>query len=99
MIMWLAMLATSLAFAPGTPTGGRDEAAAEHLGWKLSIQAGTFRDRTAFEAIDAARALGVKYMEFYPGQMLSPDQKAGVGPDLSLDQRAALKDKLRDAGI
>ncbi len=78
----------------------RDDSAAEKLGWQLSVQAWTFRDRTAFEAADAAHALGVKYMEFYPGQSLRPEDKTAlVGPALSPDQRAAFKAKLASAGI
>ncbi len=100
--MRIAILAGVLAMTVSTLAQGpaRDAAAAEKLGWKLSVQAWTFRDRTAFEAIDAARALGVKYMEFYPGQALSPDQKdAKVGPDLNAAQRAAFKAKLAASGI
>src|SRR5689334_19391807 len=40
----------------------RDDAAAEKLGWRLAVQAWTFRDRTAFEAIDAAKKLGIRYI-------------------------------------
>ena len=39
--------------APQAKTA-RDDAAAERLGLRLSVQAWTFRDRTAFEAIDTA---------------------------------------------
>jgi sugar phosphate isomerase/epimerase len=92
-----AFVAGALAMQPGAT---RDDSAAEQLGWKLSVQAWTFRDRTAFEAIDAAHALGVKYMEFYPGQPLSPEQKdAKMGPDLSAAQRDAFKAKLSASGV
>jgi sugar phosphate isomerase/epimerase len=92
--------ATSVVAFVVQPSAPRDDTAAEKLGWKLSVQAWTFRDRTAFEAIDAAHALGVKYMEFYPGQSLSPEQKdAKVGPDLTAAQRDAFKAKLAASGV
>jgi sugar phosphate isomerase/epimerase len=91
---------------PAAPTGSaapastRDDSAAEKLGWRLAVQAWTFRDRTAFEAIDAARALGIKYIEFYPGQKLSPDRPDDkVGHDMSKEAQEALKAKLAAAGV
>jgi len=78
----------------------RDDSAAEKLGWRLGTQAWTFRDRTAFEAIDTAAKLGLKYIELYPGQPLRPDQKdAKVGPDLTEAQRDALSQKLAAAKV
>lgn len=43
--------------------------------WRLGTQTYTFRLFTLFEAIDKAKALGLKYVECFPGQALSPDQK------------------------
>jgi sugar phosphate isomerase/epimerase len=84
----------------GEKSMGRDDSAAEKLGWKLATQAWTFRDRTAFEAIETAQRLGLKYIELYPGQALSKDQpKAQVGPDLSQEQRAELRRKLAASGV
>jgi sugar phosphate isomerase/epimerase len=78
----------------------RDDSAAEKLGWHLGTQAWTFRDRTAFEAIDTAAQLGLHYIELYPGQALSPEQKdAQVGPDLTDAQREALLKKLAAAKV
>jgi sugar phosphate isomerase/epimerase len=86
--------------AQSNPAPARDDAAAEKLGWKLAVQAWTFRDRTAVETIDAAKRLGIKYIEFYPGQKLSPDRPDDtVGPDMSDDARDVLKKKLADAGV
>jgi sugar phosphate isomerase/epimerase len=78
----------------------RDDAAAEKLGWRLGVQAWTFRDRTAFEAIDTAAKLGLRYIELYPGQALSPDEKqAKVGPELTDAQRESLQKKLASARV
>lgn len=87
------------AAAPRTATASasgasRDDRAAEALGWRLGVQAWTFRDRTAFEAIDTAHALGLKYIELYPGQPLRPDNDAKVAVDMPEAQRDALRQKL-----
>jgi sugar phosphate isomerase/epimerase len=81
-------------------SASRDDAAAEKLGWRLGVQAWTFRDRTAYEAIDTAKKLGLKYIELYSGQSLRPDKRdAKVGVDMTDDQRDGLKHKLVDAGV
>jgi len=78
----------------------RDDSAAEGIGFKLGVQAWTFRDRSAFEAIDATHNLGVKYIELFPGQSLSPDDRSAlVGPALTAEQRGKLKAKLAASGI
>lgn len=109
----LGMLALALSAVAGQPSGQppskpaappkvalRDDAASEHLGWHLGVQAWTFRDRTAFEAIDTAARLGVRFIELFPGQLLGGDDpKAEVGPALSEAQRQALRDRLSSAGV
>jgi sugar phosphate isomerase/epimerase len=86
------------AAAPAAPV--RDDSAAEKLGWFLAVQAWTFRDRTAFEAIDATKKLGVKYIELYPGQPLSPEKPTEkVGPEMSKELRDELKKKLAESGV
>jgi sugar phosphate isomerase/epimerase len=104
----LAMLPTSLsataqakapdaaaATATRSKTQPRNDAAAEKIGWRLCVQAWTFRDRTAFETIDTAQALGLKYLELYPGQPLSKEQPTiKVGVDMGAEALAALKKKL-----
>ena len=78
----------------------RDDRAAEQLGWQLGVQAWTFRDRTTFEAIDTAHALGLKYIELYPGQKLAPEHgDHKVGPDLAPAMREALQQKLAARGV
>jgi sugar phosphate isomerase/epimerase len=85
---------------PGVPAAIRDGSAVEKLGWDLGCQAWTFRDRTCFEAIDTVKRLGLKNIELYPGQALSPDLKeTKVGPPLSAGDLSALKAKLATAGV
>lgn len=78
----------------------RDDSAAESLGWRLGVQAWTFRDRSACEAIETAAKLGFKYIELYPGQPLAPDDKeAKVGPEMSAEQFARLVTTLASAHV
>lgn len=75
-------------------SGVRDDAAAESLGWRLGTQAWTFRDRTLFETIDVARDLGLRYIECFPGQALSPEHSdVKFGVDLPAELQKALKER------
>lgn len=98
----VAQTSPALPVVPQKPAAAppRDDSAAEKLGWRLGVQAWTFRDRTAFAAIDTARALGLKYIELYPGQTLAKEFGAAkVAIDMPKEQLVALKSKLAEAGI
>lgn len=77
----------------------RDDRAAEQLGWQLGVQAWTFRDRTTFETLDTCKALGLKYVELYPGQKLAPGSDVVVGQDMTTEQIATLQKKLGECGV
>jgi sugar phosphate isomerase/epimerase len=69
-------------------------------GFALGCQAWTFKDFTAFEAIDKTVEAGGKVIEFYPGQRLSADRPgAKLDHHMSDENIAVLKDKLAKAGI
>jgi sugar phosphate isomerase/epimerase len=68
-------------------------------GVNLSVQAWTFNRFTAFEAIEKARAAGVKNIELFPGQKMAPGDETGVGPGMGAERTAALKAKLEAEGI
>jgi sugar phosphate isomerase/epimerase len=76
----------------------RDDSAAEKLGFKLSLQCWTFRNLTFFETIDQAAALGIKYLEAFPGQKLKPGSSVAVNSDMSDEVCSEIKTKLADAG-
>jgi len=68
--------------------------------WKLGMQAYSFNRFTFSEAVEKNRALGMDYIECYPGQTLSkenPDVK--VGHDMSAKDRRAMKQMLRNAEV
>src|SRR5580658_4864954 len=69
-------------------------------GFALGVQAWTFNDFTAFEAIDKTVEAGGKVIEFYPGQKLSADRPgAKLDHNMSDEDMAALQAKLAKAGL
>lgn len=84
--------------SPGS-AAGRDDAAAESLGWHLALQCWTFNDVTAFECIDRAKSMGLRYLELYPGQKMRPGAEATVHHEMSPADRDQLIAKLKETGI
>jgi len=73
---------------------------AEKLGWRLGCQAYSFNKFTFHEAVDKIASLGLRYVEMYPGQVLSskkPDVR--VGPSLSAEDRKDVQKKLADSDV
>jgi sugar phosphate isomerase/epimerase len=68
--------------------------------WHLAVQAWTYNQVTLFETIDKCKAVGVKYLEAYPGQKLSPEHKdVGFDDKLAAENRKLVKAKLKKDGI
>ena len=76
----------------------RDDSASEKLGMRLSLQCWTYRELTFFETADRAAALGVKYLEMYPGQKLKPGSDVKVNRDMNDETVAEIKKKLEENG-
>jgi sugar phosphate isomerase/epimerase len=76
----------------------RDDSASEKLGMKLSLQCWTYNRLSFFETVDRAAALGVKYLEIFPGQRLKPDSDVKVSRLMSQETIDEIKKKLKDAG-
>lgn len=70
------------------------------LGWRLGTQAWSFHHVTFFEAVNKTAALGLNYIEAYPGQRLSPAE-----PEVIFDQHLdaagmeKARMKLQSAGV
>jgi len=93
------LLAATLPCLAAEPTRGkRDDAASEKLGLKLSLQCYTFRELSFFETVDRAAAMGIRYLEIYPGQRLKPGSKETTSQNMSEATVAAINKKLADAG-
>jgi len=73
---------------------------AEKLGWRLGCQAYSFNRFTFHEALDKIAAVGLHYVEAYPGQKLSAEQPGvRIGPELNAEQRRELLKRLADKNI
>lgn len=80
-IFMAGVMAMGLAFAS---SASADEE------WPLGVQAFSFRHFTLYEAIGLTRALGLNYVESYPGQRLRPDSDVTISHELSDEDRQAL---------
>jgi len=84
------------AASPGTPGTPH----AEKLGWRLSCQLYTFRDRSFYEALPVLASLGIRLVE--PGFFLplSKEQPAlKTCEDLTPAQRREMKQRMEDHGM
>jgi sugar phosphate isomerase/epimerase len=69
-------------------------------GWRLGMQAYSFRKFTFYEAIDKTASLGLDWVEAYPGQKLSPDRPdIKTNHDMSPEIRQDIKRKLAESGV
>jgi sugar phosphate isomerase/epimerase len=69
-------------------------------GWQLGVQLWTFHTYTFMEAIAKAAALGVSWIEAYPGQKLGGDYPdINFDQNLSADLRKFIKEKLNEYGL
>jgi sugar phosphate isomerase/epimerase len=68
--------------------------------WRLCMQAYTFNRFTFYEAIDKTKALGLRYIEAYPGQRLSKEKPdVNFDHNVSAEMRTEVKKKLQAAGV
>ncbi|MGB7161490.1 MAG: sugar phosphate isomerase/epimerase, partial [Tepidisphaeraceae bacterium] len=69
------------------------------LGWRLGAQAYTFRALPLLDTIDVVKSLNLRYLEAYPGQKLSKEDPTRFDHNSTPEQRAIVKQKLKDAGV
>jgi len=78
----------------------KEAKAVDKLGWRLGLQAWTFHKDTLFEAIDNTAALGLRYIEAFPGHRLSKEKPDILfGEDSPPEVRSEVKKKLSDSGV
>ena len=80
-------------------TIGQGAPQATKLGWRLGCQAYSFNRFTFFDAIDKTASLGLKVIEAYPGQTISPQHKVGIGLGTPKQVLKAVKKHLADSGL
>jgi sugar phosphate isomerase/epimerase len=73
---------------------------AEKIGWRVSCNLYTFRDRSFYEALDVIAGLGIRRVEpafFLPLSKEQPDLKTSEA--LTPDQRKEMKKRIEDRGL
>ena len=70
-------------------------------GWRLGVQAWTFNRFTFYEAVEKTAALGLDWIEAYPGQRLSKEKPKDVKfhHTMSAEIREEVKQKLAECGV
>lgn len=100
LVAFAGLAALAQPASPAAKPAPRNSAPADALGLSLGTQAWTFRDRTAFEAIDIAADLGLTNIELFAGQELSPEHKdIKVGPGMAKEHMDALKKKMAERKV
>jgi len=92
--IWFAfgICLTSLVYTCSADDGSED--------WRLGVQAYTFNRFSFYEAVDKTRALGLRYIEAYPGQRLSKDKPdARFDHNMSSELQQEVLQKLHESGV
>jgi len=97
-ILTVLMVATALVpaaygQAPRQQRGQRTPE--QRLGWQLTCQAWTFREMSLLETLDTLNQLGIRYIEFFPGQKVSKDKAVGFDHNASPEIIEEVKAKLQ----
>ncbi len=73
---------------------------ADALGWRVGFSTYTFRGLTLFEALEKVAAVGLRYVELFAWQRLSPQHPdAKPAPGLAKELRKELQARASDLGI
>jgi len=97
MFAWLSVGAL-LALGTSLRADGPTSQGADKLGWKLTLQSWTVHETVA-HSIDIAQQLGVRYIEIYPGQQLSDEDKGKFDPSMSDAQIKGMLDKAKACDV
>jgi len=77
-----------------------NDAAIDKAGFRIGVQAYTFREMSLYETLDLMKYLGIHYVELYGGQTLSKENpKVKVGHDMPDQYTDELLVKLKESGV
>lgn len=71
----------------------------EDLGWDMGTQAYTFRKFTFFEAVDKTKALGLHFIEAYPGQKIGGGIEGVMNYTMDSASRQKIKNHLKKQDV
>lgn len=80
-------------------------AAADYAGVRIkefpvAVQCWTYRNYTFFETLDRVKALGIRYVQAYPEQLLGKEMpNVSFGPEMSEEQMKMVRNRVAAAGL
>jgi sugar phosphate isomerase/epimerase len=100
-LLTLIMLASAMASARPLGMAAEDDLSQVRINkFPVAMQCWTYRKYTFYEAVEKAKALGLKYVQAFPGQPLSAEEKGVVFSHLMTDpQIEAVRKKLAESGM
>ena len=100
MVVTLSALFTGTLFSQETTKQSPQIATDSYNGWRLAVQMWSFNRFKFYDALDKVAALGIDYMEAYPGQRFQGwKDKEKFHHNMSADLREQVKARLADAGV
>lgn len=93
------LLAAGLALSAVVACNQAPRPTAQDLGWKVGIQAWTFRNFTFFQAVDKTKSLGLHYIEAYPGQKIGGDVQGTMVYGMDSSTRQKVLDYLKQQDV
>ncbi|MBW8041472.1 MAG: DUF1080 domain-containing protein [Planctomycetes bacterium] len=92
-VLLVAVLCVCCIPRPDAAYGGQEN-------WRLGMQAYTFNRFTFYEAVDKTRALGLRYIEAYPGQRLSKEKpNIQTNHNMPAREKKEMLQKLHEARV
>src|SRR5258706_8493273 len=86
--------------SPGVIKPTLNDAAMDKAGFRLGVQAYTFREMSLYETLDTMKYLGIHYVELYGGQKLSKENpNIKVGHDMPAQYIDEMLAKLKEANV
>src|SRR5438477_9362568 len=85
---------------PGITQPKLNDAAMDKAGFRLGVQAYTFREMSLYETLDLMKYLGIHYIELYGGQKLSKENPTiKVGHDMPAQYIDEMLAKLKETDV
>lgn len=98
-LLTLVAVLVPAAYGQAQPPQRRQRTSEQRLGWQLACQAWTFRELTVFETLDMLNQLGIRFVEFFPGQKLSKENPIGFDHNASPEVIESVKAKLQASRV
>ncbi len=79
---------------------GADYAAVRIKEFPIAVQCWSYRKYSFFETLEKVKALGIRYIQAYPEQLLGKElPKVAFGPEMTADQMKTVRDRVAAAGL